>query len=77
MGTNSKKLPRHVAAIRLSAMGDVVMLAHTLRAFKAAYPDVKVSVAARSSTASTSTSYSSTPKDAITDPRDCGGSTAT
>lgn len=47
MGTNSKKLPRHVAAIRLSAMGDVVMLAHTLRAFKSAYPDVKVTVATR------------------------------
>ena len=28
-------------------MGDVVMLAHTLRAFKAAYPDVKVTVATR------------------------------
>lgn len=55
MATNSKepavkkrrRLPRHVVAIRLSAMGDVVMLAHTLRAFKAAYPDVKVTVATR------------------------------
>lgn len=42
-----RRLPRHVVAIRLSAMGDVVMLAHTLRAFKAAYPDVKVTVATR------------------------------
>ena len=42
-----KRLPRHIVAIRLSAMGDVVMLAHTLRAFKAAYPDVKVTVATR------------------------------
>lgn len=53
METNSKdtkqqrRLPRHVVAIRLSAMGDVVMLAHTLRSFKAAYPDVKVTVATR------------------------------
>lgn len=45
--TPNRKLPRHVAAIRLSAMGDVVMLAHTLRAFKAAYPEVKVTVVTR------------------------------
>ncbi len=53
MGTNVKdtaqtrRLPRHVVTIRLSAMGDVVMLAHTLRSFKAAYPGVKVTVVTR------------------------------
>ena len=53
MQTNNKenssktKLPKHVVAIRLSAMGDVVMLVHALRAFRKAYPDVKVTVATR------------------------------
>ena len=37
--SNNKKLPRHIALIRLSAMGDVAMLAHTVRAFQEVYPD--------------------------------------
>ncbi len=41
------KQPKHIIAIRLSAMGDVVMLVHALRAFRAAYLDVKITVATR------------------------------
>ena len=33
--------------VRLSALGDVAMLPHTLRAFKAAYPEVRVTVLTR------------------------------
>ena len=40
-------LPRHILFIRNSAMGDVAMLPHAVRALKSAYPDVKVSVATR------------------------------
>lgn len=43
----NKKLPRHIALIRLSAMGDVAMLAHTVRAFQAVYPDVKLTIVTR------------------------------
>lgn len=39
------KLPRHLLVIRTSAMGDVAMLAHALRALRAAYPDLRVTVA--------------------------------
>ena len=42
-----KKLPRHIAVMRLSAMGDVAMMAHTLRAFVEAYSDVRVTVVTR------------------------------
>lgn len=42
-----KKLPQHIAVMRLSAMGDVAMMAHTLRAFTEAYPDVRVTVVTR------------------------------
>lgn len=40
-------LPRHLLVIRTSAMGDVAMLPHALRALKAAYPDLQVTVATR------------------------------
>ena len=43
-----KNLPKHIAVMRLSAMGDVAMLSHTLRAFKQEYPSVKITVATRS-----------------------------
>ena len=42
-----KKLPRHIALIRLSAMGDVALLAHTVRAFQEVYPDVRLTVVTR------------------------------
>lgn len=44
----NKKLPRHLLVIRTSAMGDVAMLPHALRALKEAYPEVKVTVATKS-----------------------------
>lgn len=40
-------LPRHLLVIRTSAMGDVAMLPHALRALMAAYPDLRVTVATR------------------------------
>ena len=48
MVRKSKKLPRHLIVYRTSAMGDVAMLAHALRALKRAYPDLQVTVATRS-----------------------------
>lgn len=45
--TKSKKLPQHIAVMRLSAMGDVAMMAHTLRAFREAYPSVRVTLVTR------------------------------
>lgn len=42
-----KKLPQNIAVMRLSAMGDVAMLAHTLRAFSEAYPSVRVTLVTR------------------------------
>lgn len=44
---NLKKLPKHIALVRLSAMGDVAMLAHAIRAFRAAYPFVQLTVVTR------------------------------
>ncbi len=41
MPRKNKKLPRHLLVIRTSAMGDVAMLPHALRALKEAYPEVK------------------------------------
>lgn len=38
-------LPRHLLVIRTSAMGDVAMLPHALRALRAAYPDLRITVA--------------------------------
>lgn len=40
-------LPRHLLVIRVSAMGDVAMLPHAIRALKKAYPELKVTVATR------------------------------
>ena len=45
MPRKNKKLPRHLLVIRTSAMGDVAMLPHALRALTAAYPDLRVTVA--------------------------------
>lgn len=42
---NSGGLPRHLLVVRTSAMGDVAMLPHALRALCGAYPDLKVTVA--------------------------------
>ena len=39
MVRKSKKLPRHLIVYRTSAMGDVAMLAHALRALKRATAD--------------------------------------
>lgn len=44
---SSEALPRHLLVLRTSAMGDVAMLPHALRALCAAYPDLKVTVATR------------------------------
>lgn len=40
-------MPRHVLVIRNSAMGDVAMLPHALRALREAYPDVRITVLTR------------------------------
>ena len=42
-----KNLPKHIAVMRLSALGDVAMLNHTLRALKEEYPSVKITVVTR------------------------------
>ena len=41
----NKQLPKHLLVFRTSAMGDVAMLPHALRALCAAYPELKVTVA--------------------------------
>lgn len=41
------KTPRHLLVIRSSAMGDVAMLPHALRALRAAYPDLRITVVTR------------------------------
>lgn len=41
------KKPRHIAVIRLSAMGDVAMTIPVLRAFVQQYPEVKITVISR------------------------------
>ncbi len=41
----NKKLPKHLLVLRTSAMGDVAMLPHALRALRAAYPDLRITVA--------------------------------
>ncbi len=38
-------LPKHILIIRISAIGDVAMLPHAIRAFRTVYPEVKISVA--------------------------------
>ena len=45
---SSDALPRHLLVLRTSAMGDVAMVPHALRALCAAYPDLKVTVATQS-----------------------------
>ena len=47
MAISNRRLPKHILVVRLSAMGDVAMLPHAVRALKAAYPDVKVTIATR------------------------------
>lgn len=41
----NRELPRHLLVIRNSAMGDVAMLPHALRALRAAYPALRITVA--------------------------------
>lgn len=41
------KLPKHIVAIRLSAMGDVAMTVPVLRALTQQYPDVRVTIVSR------------------------------
>ena len=40
-------VPRHLLVMRTSAMGDVAILPHALRALTAAYPGLRVTVATR------------------------------
>jgi len=46
MGRKSR-LPRHILVIRNSAMGDVAMLPHALRALRSACPEVRITVLTR------------------------------
>lgn len=41
----NNRLPKHLLVLRTSAMGDVAMLPHALRALRAAYPELKITVA--------------------------------
>ncbi len=43
----NRQLPRHILVMRVSAMGDVAMLAHAIRAIKGTYPDLRVTIATR------------------------------
>lgn len=45
MESKNSRLPRHLLVLRTSAMGDVAMLPHALRALQAAYPDLQITVA--------------------------------
>lgn len=48
METSSKEIKyRHILLIRLSALGDVAMLPHAVRAFKSKYPGVRVTILTR------------------------------
>ena len=47
MARKNRALPRHLLVLRTSAMGDVAMLPHALRALMSAYPDLRVTVATR------------------------------
>ena len=42
-----ERLPRHLLVMRSSAMGDVAMLPHALKALKDAYPGLKITVVTR------------------------------
>lgn len=41
------KLPKHLLVVRSSAMGDVAMLPHALRALREAYPELRITVLTR------------------------------
>ncbi|MEG2061607.1 MAG: glycosyltransferase family 9 protein [Alistipes sp.] len=45
MARKNRTLPQHLLVVRTSAMGDVAMLPHALRALQAAYPDLWITVA--------------------------------
>jgi len=47
MATENSGLPRHLLVLRTSAMGDVAMLPHALRALRTAYPALRITVATR------------------------------
>lgn len=47
MAISSRRLPRHILLVRLSALGDVAMLPHAVRALHEAYPEVRVTVLTR------------------------------
>ena len=47
MPRKNRALPRHLLVLRTSAMGDVAMLPHALRALMSAYPDLRVTVASQ------------------------------
>lgn len=47
MATSSRRLPRHILLVRLSALGDVAMLPHAVRALREAYADVRITVLTR------------------------------
>lgn len=47
MAPKNRRRPRHLLVIRTSAMGDVAMLPHALRALRSAYPDLRITVATR------------------------------
>lgn len=45
MDRKSSALPRHLLVVRTSALGDVAMLPHALRALREAYPELRITVA--------------------------------
>lgn len=47
MVRKNKQLPKHLLVLRTSAMGDVAMLPHALRALRAAYPELRITVVTR------------------------------
>lgn len=47
MVTKNRRIPQHLLVLRTSAMGDVAMLPHALRALRAVYPDLRITVATR------------------------------
>ena len=47
MAISNRRLPRHILLVRLSALGDVAMLPHAVRALQSAYPDVRITVLTR------------------------------
>lgn len=47
MVIRNKRVPRHLLVLRTSAMGDVAMLPHAIRALRKAYPELRITVATR------------------------------